>query len=487
VSAVANLPALDLPPLSGLLLLLVGYIALIGPLNYVILRRIDRREWAWVTMPVLIVGFAIGAYAFGSALRGSSIIVNEVGIVRGAPDASEGTAQVYLGVFSPARGTYQVAVPGGALLSSPISGDIFNGQGASLDVVQGDPSRVRDLSVGFGSLRTIRAESEVVVPKIHAELALVDGVLTGSVRNDGTATLESPAVVLGQNVKVLKDLAPGEQVPISLTVAPQGFGQSLSDRIFGPVFFDGTISGSETQRRNQTRHMVVDQLTTDPQKGGNVGQLASDGPVILAWGRKAVLDVSVEGQGANEVSNVLYYVPVPMDVRGRITFQADLLTSTIVQTDAGFFNQDPSTLNFGRGSTTVSYRPLPFAGSLDVSHVRLAFGFGGEGGVGLSGGVPIKPIDDRCLNPKSKQVLIGCPTPVPPDQFDGMPEVEVLDRTGGGTWHRLTHPSQGTTYDLVDAARYVDPETGTLLVRYVNDAQDGVGFSVAVSIEGTIR
>jgi hypothetical protein len=232
--------------------------------------------------------------------------------------------------------------------------------------------------------------------------------------------------------------------------------------------------------------MVVDQLTSDPQKA-NMGRLATDGPVILAWGRKAVLDVSVEGQGANEVSNVLYYVPVPMDVRGRITFQADLLTGTIVQSDAGFFNQDPSTLNFGRGSATVSYRPLPFTGTLDVSHVRLAFGFGGEGGVGLSGGVPIRPIADRCLDPKNKQVLIGCPEPVPPDQFDGMPEVEVFDRTGGGTWHRLTHPSQGTTYDLVDAARYVDPRTGTLLVRYVNDAQNDVGFGVNVSIEGTIR
>ncbi|MBA2381226.1 MAG: hypothetical protein H0V73_03865, partial [Chloroflexi bacterium] len=85
VQAVSNLPSLALPPLGGLLLLLFGYIALIGPLNYIILRRIDRREWAWVTMPILIVGFALGAYAFGSALRGSSIIVNEVGIVPGAP------------------------------------------------------------------------------------------------------------------------------------------------------------------------------------------------------------------------------------------------------------------------------------------------------------------------------------------------------------------------------------------------------------------
>ena len=158
VSAVGNLPSLALPPLRGLLLLLFGYIALIGPINYLILRRLDRREWAWVTMPVLIVAFAFGAYAFGSALRGSSIIVNEVGIVRGAPDAVEGSAQVYLGVFSPSRGTYQVAVPGGALLSSPISGDVFGGTGASLDILQAEPP-------GASRVRKATPEAACICPK----------------------------------------------------------------------------------------------------------------------------------------------------------------------------------------------------------------------------------------------------------------------------------------------------------------------------------
>ncbi len=48
--------------------------------------------------------------------------------MRGAPGATDGTAQVYLGVFSPARETYQVSVPGGALLSAPLSGDVFGGE-----------------------------------------------------------------------------------------------------------------------------------------------------------------------------------------------------------------------------------------------------------------------------------------------------------------------------------------------------------------------
>src|SRR4029453_17887300 len=159
VGAVADLPALAVPPIPGLVLLLFGYIALIGPINYIVLKRLDKREWAWVTMPALIAIFAVGAYAFGSALRGSDVIVNEVAIVRGAPDAKEGAAQVYLGVFSPTRGTYQVALPGGALLSAPVLGNFFGGQGTILDVVQGDTAKVRNLSVGFGSLRTVRAET----------------------------------------------------------------------------------------------------------------------------------------------------------------------------------------------------------------------------------------------------------------------------------------------------------------------------------------
>jgi hypothetical protein len=490
VTAVGNLPSLALPPTGGLLLILIGYIALIGPLNYVILRRIDRREWAWITMPVLIVGFALGAYAFGSALRGSSVIVNEVGIVRGAPDATEGSAQVYLGVFSPARGTYQVAVPGGALLSSPISGDVFGGTSSNLDVLQGEPpgaSRVRDLAVGFGSLRTIRAESAASVPKIHADLRLFNGTLIGSIRNDSTVTLEKPAVVLGGNVKVLHDLAPGAEEAVSLAIIPTQFGQPLSDRIFGQLNFGDVQAVSDASRRDQTRHQIVDQLTYDPMFG-NLGTLDTEGPVILAWGRTPILDVQVEGQSANRVANILYYVPAAMGVSGRVSFTGDLIRSTMTATDAAFFSKDPSAMTFGQGSVTMSYRPIAFEGSLSVDHVRLATGFGPDQpiGGGGGGGAKIEPIADVCLDPKAKHPST-CPKPLPADQFDGIPEVEVFDRSGAGSWHRLPHLGMGQTYDLIHPERYADPGTGAVLMRFVNERQDPVNIYLNVSIEGTVK
>lgn len=474
VGAVSELPVLALPPIGGLLLLLLGYIVLIGPINYLVLRKLDRREWAWITMPALIAVFAVGAYGFGSALRGSDVIVNEVAIVRGAPDATEGSAQVYLGVFSPARGTYQVAVAGGALLSAPVVGDVFGGQAAQLDVIQGEPARVRDLSVGFGSLRTVRAETPVTVPKLHAELRLVDGVLQGSVRNDSERKLEAVAVVLGGNAVTLGDLEPGATLPVNLRIVANQFGTSLADRLFGQVGFS-TVGSSENQRRNGTRHRILSQLTYDPAFG-NTGQLPADGPVVLAWGRDTLLDVAVAGQKPARSANVLYYVPASMTVSGTTTFRADLMRSTVLESDAAFFSRDPYNISFGQGSVTMAYRPIPFEGTLAVRKVLLSLGFGGEM-IGGAGQV-IEPVAEPAPAPSE--------APDPGGGWDGLPEVEVYDRSAAA-WRLLPHFNQGVTYELADPANYVDPTTGTIQVRFVNDRQDGVGFAFSVAIEATVR
>ena len=369
ISAVSQLPALALPPIGGLLLLLGAYILLIGPVNYLVLRRLDRREWAWVTMPILIVVFAAGAYGFGAALRGSSVIVNEIAIVRGAPGATDGAAQVYLGVFSPTRETYQLAVPGGALLSSPVSGEFFGGDATAggLDILQGNPSRVRDLSVGVASLRAVRAETPATVPLIEADLQLVDGFLKGSVRNASTERLEKPAVVIGSTVQVLDDLDPGERAEINTRISPTFFGQPLSDKVVGSVFFPDASRASEAVIRQYVRHTMVDQLTYDPMFGTS-NQLPSDGPVILAWGSNDVLDIEIQGQVPRRTGNVLYYFNAPLAIHGQTTFTSDLLRSSVTGTDSAFFNKSPWSIDMGRGHGHAGVPPDPLRG--DVPHHR---------------------------------------------------------------------------------------------------------------------
>jgi hypothetical protein len=122
----------------------------------------------------------------------------------------------------------------------------------------------------------------------------------------------------------------------------------------------------------------------------------------------------------------------------------------------------------------------------------MAMSFGGDQAVRASGGTKIEPIPDACIpqdGPAASPIVVppDCPKPLPPDQFDGMPEVEVFDRTGVGAWHRLPHFQMGQVYDLANPARYVDPNTGALLVRLVNDRQDQVNAFLGMSIQGSVK
>lgn len=482
VQAVSQLPSLALPPIAGLIALLGTYILLIGPINYLILRRLDKREWAWVTMPALIVVFSVGAYAIGSTLRGSELIINEVAIARGSPGTTEGTAQVYVGIFSPTRGTYQVTVPGGALLSTPISGDVFGTGTSQLDILQGDPGHVRDLEVGFGSLRTIRAQTQVSVPRIDTDLRLEEGRLRGTVTNQSTERLVRPAVILGSTVEVLEDLEPGATAKVDVAVRSDPFGMQLSDRVVGQIFFGE--QGLDTDTSDQyVRHTMVDQLSYDPNFG-TMSTLPADGPVVLAWGTTSPLAVEVEGQEARQLANVLYYIPAGFSISGPTTFRADLIRSSVVSSDAAFFSQDPYSINFGRGSATIAYHPAGFEGSLDVTELAIGMNFGGDIGIGNTP-TPVEPlpsIPPPCTTTGDDGTAAGCGQ----GQFDGLPEVELFDLRSQ-TWVRLPHLGQGQRFAVADPGRYVDPASATVLIRYVNDLNDGVGFSVDVSISGEVH
>ncbi len=475
VSAVTNLPSLALPPIGSLIVLLFGYILLVGPVNYVVLKRLDRREWAWVTVPALIVVFTAGSFGIGSLLRGSDVIVHEVAIVRGAPGTEAATVQSYLGVFSPSRATYQVRVPGDALLSAPMNGDVFGtGTTSDLDVLQGDPSRIRDLAVGFGSIRMVRADATATGPDVVADLRVVDGRLTGTVTNRSAQPLHAAAIVVGSSAVALRDIAAGATTKVNLALANNPFnGMSLSERIFGQMSWDGSALDEDGQR-TLVRRAVVDQVSMDPMTGFP-NAIPSDTATLLAWGTDPVVPLEIEGQTTQRVANVLYQVQLPFSIGGKTAFTYDLIRTSILEVGANFFSKDPWSINLGPGTARVSYRPIPFEGTFSPSSVRVALTFGGDMAM------PAGSSRDLQETTRCEPGTEGCLVPQ-----DGLPDIEVLD-VRGGEWVQFAHLGQGIPYELADPGRWVDPASGEVQVRFVNERQEQVNFQFPISIEGTVR
>jgi len=97
--------------------------------------------------------------------------------------------------------------------------------------------------------------------------------------------------------------------------------------------------------------------------------------------------------------------------------------------------------------------------------------------------VPLPAIPPPCTNAEGTE-----PTGCAPARADQLPEIEIFDRTGAGAWVRLPQIGPEAPYAMQDPARYVDPTTGQVLVRFVNDNPEiGVGFTFSVSIFGEVR
>ena len=71
-------------------------------------------------------------------------------------------------------------------------------------------------------------------------------------------------------------------------------------------------------------------------------------------------------------------------------------------------------------------------------------------------------------------------------RHDVAPQLLNLDLTES-IWKRLPHLGGGARYAVAEPERYVDPTTGTVLIRFVNDRNDGVGFSFDMSITGDLK
>ena len=102
-------------------LLLIGYILLVGPINWLILRKFDRREWAWATIPVLAILFTIGAFTAGSLGRGTERILYQLNMVE---VQSDNLAEIssYSGIFIPKRGS--MVLESAAVGLVPMSGAV---------------------------------------------------------------------------------------------------------------------------------------------------------------------------------------------------------------------------------------------------------------------------------------------------------------------------------------------------------------------------
>ena len=367
-STLGNLPGLDLPSLqlTGALVLL--YVLLVGPVNYLVLGAMRRRALAWVTVPLIAVIAAGGAYGAGVFTKGRSVQANQITILHLQPGWDRAYQETYTGIMAPSRGDYQATITGSRLLISPIANNgaydvsafgTGSRSGIRIDV---DNNNITLPGMTAFALSGFATESLSSAPQLAAHIQLVNGKLTGTIENRSNLAFTDAVLIMGDNFQTFGALRPGAMTSVSLEVKPANqAGQPVYTRIYGSTFFNGqpTNQPTEVQREDYAKTQILSLLLT----GSFNGISLTSTPMLVAWTHQPFQDVSVNGSHPRSTSESAVALSLPLDDIGTGSLPSGVVSGRIVDVVGDSQGQGPpGMLLLQSGSVTYEFSPSLAAG-----------------------------------------------------------------------------------------------------------------------------
>jgi hypothetical protein len=414
--ALSTLNELGIPSTLFICCWLVLYVAMIGPLNYIVLNRIKRRELAWLTIPGLVVVFSCLAYFSGFAYRGARPILNRLAVVQAWDKLDQARVNALVGLYSPNRTKYTID-SGAQFMLYPFRGSNVSLQSENswFALQQGLNMFVPNVLVEIGGLEAVSAQGYLPALTFTHDLVVnitdQNPTLEGTITNASPYTLMDAMLVTSGEWKRLGDMAPGSTQNANLTLlsGPSGPDFYVMDTvsILGVNYFGGQVS-PEDQRRVALMDAAVGTAYNTKE--------ANWGIYLMGWVDGPLIPIGLKDKNFESIDTLLYIMMLSPKSN---------IESGLVRLTPSMFVWETSS----PGNTPFSSRGIPVGGYI------LRFR-------------PAIPIPFRSVN--SLRLDINSITP-PGEVFVSLWDFEQ------GAWIQVEGIHWGG-YEISDPGRYVDKD-----------------------------
>ncbi|BFH64878.1 DUF7408 domain-containing protein [Paenibacillus azoreducens] len=237
-------PSLKMPSFQALAWLILIYAIVVAPLLYWILKKADKREWAWWMIPTIAV-IASGTVYFIGAADKTKEMSHTLNVVE-LDGSGQGKMKSATAFFSPGSGNYHLEFPANSYVSVQREGGSFSGSNNSRSLVEmgSKETGVKLLDMAQWSLAKLWVEQRSqmeALGKFDVSLFINDkGTIDGSVVNSTSKKLDHAGLVVGGKLYPLGSLDQGKSVSLaSVTTAKSFANGNLSFALFQGVSGNG--------------------------------------------------------------------------------------------------------------------------------------------------------------------------------------------------------------------------------------------------------
>lgn len=453
--ALTNLPALSLPAWWMIGTLVFLYVMVVGPINYFVLRALNRRALAWITVPAIALLSSGCAYGASIATKGTAAQATQTSVVHVAA-GEHAYVETYTGLLAPTRGDYDVALSGGHPLVSPIY--TYYGQAPDPNQVSIRVNTVTD-GINLPSMvaftpRGFATEGMTDAPRVSATAALIAGNVTGTIQNQSQLNFTDGVVFMGNSFQKLAALPAGSSV--SFTLAPSTGTPFSGPPAYMSIYPNAYSCCPPQQRNTQTdvereAELRTAVLSTLPGSGF-AGLAGAVPPAAVLWTKQPFQDITINGSHPQTFVESAVVVTVPIARVGAGQLASGVVMGRLIDIDGDFQlgGGPPGLLMSQSGSVVYEFTPNLIPGThLTGAGINSASGqFSGKPAVGPGSSV---------------QVVKG----------------QVWDWTQS-TWIDVTYNDTNLT-TIPDSA--VDTATGTVRMKISSEGPFSSGY---LSLTGTV-
>lgn len=334
-------PSIKPPDYKTLSLLFVLYSILVAPVLYLILKKLDKREWAWAIIPLLALVSTAGIYAVGAKDK-TAILAHELNQYYLSGDGS-GSRLSYTAVFVPQSGNVDAEFPDGAHIVPLPPDNSYNNTSNALS--QNADTYLRQVEnktqlewkkVPFWSVRKAKWQQGDLegLGQFNTAVTLKASGLEGTVGNATPVDMQNVHIIINGQVIAIGDLAAGETKPFSepLTANPARYSDEIAEQMFAATRGNRTYD-YERERR------IVSAAMDERSMNGQTSE-----PLVLGWSKDKQSDIRVEGKTPRTDRLNLYMQPITVteSFEGNVSLPMGYLKPRIVEQKMSNFYEMPN-------------------------------------------------------------------------------------------------------------------------------------------------
>ncbi len=406
-------------PIWVLVLLLLGYIIVIGPLRFFIVKRLKHADWNWRILLSSVVVFSFFTYGLACSQKGATI--NSISIIQLNQGGSVAHVTSFFNTFLPGGGNIQFHLPARSLAqpitSAPFQGDlrVFSSDTGTTITVGQNETNIHLANVGPWTLHPMVTERDQQLHgSLLSHLELRGGILSGSVTNTLDTSLSDVYILMPHSFAYIGSLLAGQtlQVNVALHRSTLSTGTTLADqiakanRLSVPYF---PYSGGSQPQNDFQRHLAIlsalsgngyfylpcggpcsthsivsKHMIVTPSPGAPIANLLDDRDPLLVAGAPATLigwanqpvdatnDITINGASPGGTHDNLVQASLNVDISASSSLPPGLIYGQVINAQGNEVQTTlPGVYTIGMGSITFEFQ-VPYASNLQINNMTIS-------------------------------------------------------------------------------------------------------------------